>query len=63
MFYLTRLEKLWIFFLKPDLIPKLHILKQNVLSIMVKVMVVTMVIVGKAKGNLHWPKNIGNHHY
>ena len=30
---------------------------------MVKVMVVTMVIVGKGKGNLHGPKNIGNHHY
>ena len=61
MFYLARLEKWWIFFLKPDLIPKLHILKQNVLFIMVKVMVVTMVIVGK--GNLHWPKHIRNHHY
>ena len=61
MFYLARLEKLWVVFLKPDLIPKLHILKQNVLFIMVKIIVVTMVIVGK--DNLHWPKHIRNHHY
>ena len=61
MFYLARLDKLWVVFLKPDLIPKLHILKQNVLFIMVKIIVVTMVIVGK--DNLHWPKHIRNHHY
>ena len=36
------------FFLKLDLIPKLHLLKPNaLLSIMVKIMLVTMVIVGK----------------
>ena len=26
-------------------------------------MVVTMVIVSKGRGNLQWPKNVGNHDY
>ena len=29
MFHFTALEKLWVFFLKPDLISKLHLLKPN----------------------------------
>ena len=29
MFHFTELGKLWVFFLKPDLISKLHLLKQN----------------------------------
>ena len=52
------------FFLKPDLIPKLHLLKpKTLLSILVTIMVVAMFIVGKGKGNVQWPKNVGSHHY
>ena len=44
MFHFTESEKLWVFFLKPDLIPKFHLLKPNaLLSIMVKIMVVTYI--------------------
>ena len=57
-FFLQNLKKFWIFILKPDLIPKLHLLKLNVL---VKTMV-TMCIVEKVKDNLCCPKDIGNHH-
>ena len=47
VFPLTEFEKFWIFFLKPDLNPKLHLLKLNVLlSTMVTIMV-TICIVGK----------------
>ena len=47
MFDFTKLEKLWIFFLKPYLIPTLDLLKRNVLlSTMVTVMVI-MIIMGK----------------
>ena len=47
MFHFTKLEKLWIFFLKPYLIPTLDLLKRNVLlSTMVTVMVI-MIIMGK----------------
>ena len=44
MFHFTESEKLRVFFLKPDLIPKFHLLKPNaLLSIMVKIMVVTYI--------------------
>ena len=47
VFYFTELEKLQVFFLKPDLIPKLHLLKlYALLSTMVTIMVI-MGIVGK----------------
>ena len=47
VFYYTELEKLHVFFLKPDLIPKLHLLKlYALLSTMVTIMVI-MGIVGK----------------
>ena len=42
---ITELEKFS--FWKPDLIPRLHLLKPNTLSAMVTIMVVTMVVVGK----------------
>ena len=29
LFYFTELQKLWLFFLKPDVIPKLHLLKPS----------------------------------
>ena len=45
VFHFTELEKLRVFFLKPDLILKLHLLKPNTLLSMVKIMVVTMVVV------------------
>ena len=47
VFPLTEFEKFWVFVLKPDLIPKLHVLKLNVLlSTMIRIMV-TICIVGK----------------
>ena len=47
VFYFTELEKLQVFLLKPDLIPKLHLLKlYALLSTMVTIMVI-MGIVGK----------------
>ena len=47
VFHFTELEKLQVFFLKPDLIRKLHLLKlYALLSAMVTIMV-TMDIVGK----------------
>ena len=47
VFHFTELEKLQVFFLKPDLIPKLHLLKlYALLSTMVTIMVI-MGIVGK----------------
>ena len=47
VFHFTELEKLQVFFLKPDLIPKIHLLKLHaLLSTIVAKMVVTG-IVGK----------------
>ena len=47
VFPLTKFEKFWIVFLNPDLIPKLDLLKLNVLlSTMVTIMI-TICIVGK----------------
>ena len=64
MFHFAELGKLWGFLLKPDLITKLHLLNSTaLLSIMVKIMVVTIVILGKGSGKVQWPKNVGNHHY
>ena len=47
VFHFTELENLQVFFLKPDLIPKIYLLKLHaLLSTMVAIMVVTG-IVGK----------------
>ena len=63
VFHFTELEKLQVFFLKPDLIPKLHLLKlYALLSTMVTIMV-TMGIVGEDKANKQWPKDVGNHNH
>ena len=61
VFLFTKLEKVWVFFLKPDPIPKLHILKLNLLLSTMVTIVVTMCIV--RKGTIWWPKNVGNHYY
>ena len=42
----TELEKLWVFFLMPDLIAKLHLESNALLSTTVRIIVIT-VIVGK----------------
>ena len=47
VFPLTEFEKFWVFFLNPDLIPKLHLLKLNVLLSTMVTMMVTIRIVGK----------------
>ena len=63
LFQFTELEKLQVFFSKPDLIRKLHLLKlYALLSTMVTIMV-AMGIVGKGYGNIQWPKDVGNHHH
>ena len=63
VFHFIKLEKLQVFFLKPDLIPKLDLLKPNsLLSTRVTIMV-TMHIVGKGESNTEWPKHVGKHHY
>ena len=51
MFHFTELEKLRVFFLKPDLIPKFHLLKPNALSSTMVKLIVTMGIVVKRLGN------------
>ena len=47
VFHFTELEKLQVFFLKPDLIPKLHLLKLYALLSTMVTIVLSMVIVGK----------------
>ena len=63
MFYFTELEKLWVFFLKPDLITKLNLLKPTVLLATMVIIMATMVIVNKDYGNAEWFKDFENHQY
>ena len=52
VFCFTELEKFWVFFLKSDIIPKLHILKLKVLlSAMVTILLI-MCVVGKSERNV-----------
>ena len=45
--------------MKPDLIPKLHLLKPNApISILVTIMVVTMAFVSKGQVNVQWSKKV-----
>ena len=59
MCFVLQNQKNCVFF-KPDLISKLHLLKPKTL---LSIVVITMVIVGKGKGNVQWPKYVGSHHY
>ena len=63
MFYFTELEKLWVFFLKPDLITKLNLLKPTALLATMVIIMATMVIVNKDYGNAEWFKDFENHQY
>ena len=47
VFPLTKFEKFWVFFWKPDLIPKLHLLKLNVLFFTMLTIMVTICTIGK----------------
>ena len=47
VFPFTEFQKFWVFFLKPDLIPTLHLLKLNVLLSNIVTIIVTICIVGK----------------
>ena len=48
VFHFPKLEKRWVFFLKADLIPKLHLKSNALLSTVVRIMI-TIVIVAKVK--------------
>ena len=72
MFHFTELKNLRVFFLKPDLIQKLHLLKPNALLSTLATIIVTLSIMDKGKGksimdkgksNIKWLKDAGNHHY
>ena len=58
VFYFTELEKILAFFLKSDIIPKLHILKLKILLSAMVTIVVTMCIMENGYHNVWWPKNV-----